>query len=308
MARDPAITGRLNSSCLAPGPASEDALASEHARVLADLLGQRIESAERIGGGRNSRVYRVRCGATEYVAKFYFRTTADGRDRAQIEHSAFDFLWQRGMRCIPQPHVADYARQVALYGFVDGGAVDAAAVSVGDVDQLVAFVRALKTIATDPASRALGPAAEAFFTVGGVIGNVTERLRRLEAVDAQGPSYDALRHFLHDEFVPSLGALSEWARARGDADAELPWPQRTLSPSDLGFHNALREADGRLVFLDFEYFGWDDPAKTLSDALLHPRMRLAPPLRSHLAREFASVFDAGPEWRHRVEMFTHCSG
>jgi hypothetical protein len=38
-----------------------------------------------------------------------------------------------------------------------------------------------------------------------------------------------------------------------------------LSPSDFGFHNALRGEDGRLAFLDFEYAGWDDPAKLVCD-------------------------------------------
>ena len=28
------------------------------------------------------------------------------------------------------------------------------------------------------------------------------------------------------------------------------------------------------MFVDFEYFGWDDPAKTISDFLLHPAMQL----------------------------------
>jgi len=55
------------------------------------------------------------------------------------------------------------------------------------------------------------------------------------------------------------------------------------------------------VFLDFEYFGWDDPAKTLCDALLHPRMTLSLELKTHLARRFASVFDRDPAWRSRVE-------
>jgi hypothetical protein len=29
------------------------------------------------------------------------------------------------------------------------------------------------------------------------------------------------------------------------------------------------------VFLDFEYFGWDDPAKMVSDFLMHPGMSLS---------------------------------
>ena len=42
-----------------------------------------------------------------------------------------------------------------------------------------------------------------------------------------------------------------------------------LSPSDFGIQNILKfKNDYR--FIDFEYFGWDDPAKLLSDIIHHP--------------------------------------
>lgn len=63
----------------------------------------------------------------------------------------------------------------------------------------------------------------------------------------------------------------------------MPVWARTLSPSDFGFHNALRR-DGRMIFFDFEYFGWDDPAKTISDLLLHPGMGLALEQRRQFAQ------------------------
>ncbi|HYW60109.1 MAG TPA: aminoglycoside phosphotransferase family protein, partial [Xanthobacteraceae bacterium] len=37
-----------------------------------------------------------------------------------------------------------------------------------------------------------------------------------------------------------------------------------------------RRADGTLAFLDFEYFGWDDPVKLVADVLHHPGTPLAP--------------------------------
>ena len=36
----------------------------------------------------------------------------------------------------------------------------------------------------------------------------------------------------------------------------------------------LRRPDGSLAFLDFEYFGWDDPVKLVGDAVWHPGSRL----------------------------------
>ena len=267
--------------------------------ALQALLGRPADSAERVGAGRNSRVYRVRCGEAEYAAKFYFKPTADGRDRLQVEYSGLEFLWQRGLRSIAQPVRADAARQVALYQFVRGEPVAASDVSAGDIDQLLSFVAELKAIEADAQARALNPAAEAFFTVAGVMSNLRQRLARLEALDAQGAAYDALRRFLGERFKPALRALGE--RATAGAGDELAWEYRTLSPSDLGFHNALRAAGGRLVFLDFEYFGWDDPAKTLSDCLLHPMMRLAPERRKQMAAGFDRIFGADPGWSGRVK-------
>jgi thiamine kinase-like enzyme len=166
------------------------------------------------------------------------------------------------------------------------------------VAQLTAFMRELKHIEADAETRSLGDAAEAFFTPNGVLANIEQRYAALDALDERGSPYDALRRFLDDEFLPALHALS--ARATVIGSHELPWEFRMLSPSDLGFHNALRRSDGGLVFLDFEYFGWDDPAKTLSDCLLHPMMRLAPERRMQLASEFNQIFCTDPDWRTRV--------
>lgn len=303
MARDPATSsGRLNPSPSTVPVVPDAALTADHARALEEWLGGRVGQIERIGGGRNSRVYRVRTATGERAAKFYFGRTADGRDRLQVEYSAFDFLWRRGVRCIPQPVSSNAARQVALYEYIAGEPVDPGAASAGDIDRLAAFVGQLKAIAGNPDSRSLGAAAEAFFTVGGVIGNIAERHRRIRSVDATGASHDALRQFLAAEFEPAFARLADSARSRVEAgDPELSPERRTLSPSDLGFHNAVRKPDGKLVFLDFEYFGWDDPAKTLSDALLHPRMGLSGALRSRLASRIAAVFDRDPGWRRRVE-------
>lgn len=113
----------------APGSLPVHPLASAASRddlnALEALLGRPVASAERVGTGRNSRIYRVRCGGEEYAAKFYFGPTADGRDRLEVEFSALQFLWRRGVRCIPQPLRADPARQLALYPFVGGEPVEA---------------------------------------------------------------------------------------------------------------------------------------------------------------------------------------
>ena len=45
-----------------------------------------------------------------------------------------------------------------------------------------------------------------------------------------------------------------------------------ISPSDFGFHNTLVRPDGELQFLDFEYAGFDDPAKLVGDFYACPEI------------------------------------
>src|ERR1044071_2282263 len=129
---DPLVTGA------APG---------DDRTTIEALLGGRRAAVDRVGMGRNSRVYRVSSDGDTYIAKFYFGATADGRDRLQIEFSALEFLWNHGVRCIPHPKRADDARKVALYSFVDGKPVDTGRVSADDMEQLLSFVRLLSRIA-----------------------------------------------------------------------------------------------------------------------------------------------------------------
>ena len=83
-------------------------------------------------------------------------------------------------------------------------------------------------------------------------------------------------------------------------EVPIPLSERTLSPSDFGFHNAIRRAGGRLVFLDLEYFGWDDPAKTAADFLLHPGMQLAGTLKRRFFSRIAAAFASVPTLPLRV--------
>ena len=269
--------------------------------LLARLLGEPVEQLDRIGRGRNSRVYRVSCGSGAYAAKFYFQKTADGRNRVEVEYGALSFLWGQGVRCIARPVVADAQNQVALYDFVDGEPIELASVTDRDLDQIAVFAGSLKRLAMHPSSAAIGPAAEAFFSTRGIIANIQARLRRLESLDVVAPGYDQLRSFLQERFAPSFAALSKRAGSTAEISDDLEPKYRTLSPSDFGFHNALRMHGGALVFLDFEYFGWDDPAKLLSDLLLHPMMALSQQQRARLTQGLDRVFRGDAHWRRRVE-------
>jgi thiamine kinase-like enzyme len=104
-----------------------------------------------------------------------------------------------------------------------------------------------------------------------------------------------LNRFLEDRYKPSEQKIMAYldntlARQGWVFDAKIPKEKLTLSPSDFGFHNAIKRADGSLVFVDFEYFGWDDPAKLIADFLWHPGMKLAGELKQQFVTGASQIY------------------
>ncbi len=69
-----------------------------------------------------------------------------------------------------------------------------------------------------------------------------------------------------------FSGLQRARAARPDLNRPLAEEDRCLSPSDFGFHNALRRPDGAVFFFDFEYAGRDDPAKMVGDFFSQPEV------------------------------------
>jgi len=264
--------------------------------VVARLAGEPLRSLTPIGGGRNSQVFRLETAEGRVMAlKAYFQHPSDPRDRLGTEFGALRFLWEEGIRCVPQPLAMDAASALGLYGFIPGERHRLPTDS--DLDEAVQFLVSLHSLCSRPGAQWLSAASEACFTPRALVENIQTRFERLKAVESDRALSSGLTHFLDSALVPAWQAFLDTCRAHdrftGEAfDQSLAPSQRTLSPSDFGFHNALWRSEG-LAFLDFEYFGWDDPAKMLADFLLHPgmalslgqRQRFASGLLEHLALE-----------------------
>lgn len=259
-------------------------LAKQTASVLS---GGPVRELTRIGGGRNSQVYRVdKDQAVRYVMKLYFR---DDRKRRANEFNGLSFLWNNGIRCIPEPLNTDESLGASLFHFISGMPVQSALATETDMDASAEFLLQLREMAKLPGAAQLPSASEAMFSLDAIENNIKNRYRRLHEVDGKIAPYAEMHAFLRWNFAPALGELTEWAaklllECGLSRSAELPAEMRTLSPSDFGFHNALRTESG-LAFVDFEYFGWDDPAKMISDFLLHPGMEISHPLKGRFLRQ-----------------------
>lgn len=234
-------------------------------------------------GGKNNVVARADLPAGPALVKAYFRHPGDLRDRLGAEQGVLELLWRSGARCAPEPLGADAALGVGLQRFVAGRRP-----REGEVDR--AGVRALADLLGtlwDLRDRAahLPLASEATFSGPELAALVERRLDRLEAELEDDELGRAARAFVVRDLRPALLG----ARTRAEADRPpLDPADRTISPSDVGFHNALVDAQGRWTFVDFEYAGWDDPAKALADACLQPDAPVPAELRAEFQAEVAA--------------------
>jgi hypothetical protein len=260
-------------------PLTEDQLTQAAARLmqaagLADT-GARLQ-LQPLTGGANNRVFRVEAGGSVALLKAYFQHPADSRDRLGAEFGFSTFAWNAGVRQLPRPLGCDRTLALGLYEFVEGRRLSPDEVTFEAVGEALDFVRDLNRHTADPAAQALAPGSEACFSLAEHLQQVERRVERLRQIDeATAVGHDAAR-FVREALAPAWASVREdvvrgASRASLSLEAPIAEADRCLSPSDFGFHNALRAThDGRLRFIDFEYAGWDDPAKLVSDFFCQP--------------------------------------
>jgi hypothetical protein len=271
------------------------------AAAAAFLLHRPIEAIERIrGAGRNSSVWRVGADGACYALKQYPRHRAGERDRAAVEYDALRFLVKHGVAAVPRPIACDSRLGCTLLEWIEGDrVVDAASADIAAATRFIAAIHALRD-ADD--ARALPQAAEACLSGAEIVDQIQRRLARLDELTPEEP---ALGAFLAGILRPLLAEIAGWAEAgyvaAGRSFARpIEAVAATLCPADFGFHNALRRRSGELVFIDFDYFGWDDPAKLVADFLLHPGMSLGDASKRQFADAAAAIYRADSEFRSRL--------
>lgn len=280
-------------------PADPAAAAAE---VAGALLGGPVDRIAPVrGAGRNSRIYRVSRAGEDYALKHYPEPERDGRRRLGVELGALDLMTGNGIACVPRAVAADRERGYALLEWIDGDPV--ADPRPADIDAAAEFLAAVHELRRLAAAQNQPLAAEACLSGGEIRRQIEARLARLSAIEGE----PELAAFLEECIAPLVAEISAWAeagyRGRGmDFNAAVPPAARSLCPSDFGFHNALRAADGRLAFLDFDYFGWDDPVKLTADFLLHPGMRLSETAKSRFASTIGCVYRSDPGFSLRLPL------
>lgn len=270
--------------------------------IAATMAGRPVRTVKSIGRGANSRVFCVETDAGLFALKAYPQPNGSGHDRLGAEVAALEFLARHGVSIVAHPIAADRKAGFALFEWIQGEAVTDPGQS--EIEAASDFAARLRELGTATDAGNIAPAAEACFSGAEIAAQIERRRMRLVAATTEHPD---LAEFLDGGFSTLFTmaldrAKAGFAEAGWDFNADIKPPIRALSPSDFGFHNAIRRPDGTLAFVDFEYFGWDDPVRLVADFLQHPGMTLTAPLARRFLDRAMATYGIDPNFSRRLDL------
>ena len=262
------------------------------------MVGESINHVEKYLSGGNSTVYKIDIsGEKSYVLKYYPDQLVDNRPRLETEFKALQMLHKHDIKNVPQPIEKDYDLNLGFYEWINGKKVDKPI--VGDLEQALQFVEKLYILSKQIDDNHISIASEACLSACELVSQIENRYSRL---NAQSNEHMELAIFLKEVFDPL------WKKVKNESTSlwpeesrnkNLPREKQTLSPSDFGFHNCLKQNDGSLTFIDFDYFGLDDPVKLTADFIWHPGMKLNPELIKKWKEAMLDIFSSDPVFETR---------
>lgn len=291
---------------MTPHQRTSGAMAAPRVADLQPHVAEAVRSVTWLAQGANSLVYKVATSGRSYVVKQYCPIQSDGYDRAVTEFGALSFLWARGFRDIPRPVAYVPDGNLSIHVFEEGTVPDPTRIGDADVQSLAAFIARVYRLG-DADKHQFPPERTACLSLGGYARAIASRIARLRADAPSAGTQAAGWRLLEEHVCPRWHALEEEFHAAAataglSVDEDLPLGGQVVTPGDYGLHNML-VCGSRRVFLDFEYFGRDDPARHIVHFLHHDwNARLPRRVKNLFVNQLASRTGLGASVSRRMRL------
>ena len=232
-----------------------------------------IKSVKVLSDGINSQVFCIKTYKQKYALKIYPKHKFNKTKRLVNELEFLTFLNKANQKNIPSIIEFDLNEDWILLSWLEGEPIYKP--DLNHSKRLVEFLTGLQDFRFIPIAKSIPYASEARFSISDHIDIIYRRFVDLkELVDSSNAMKENIE--VIDELInTSNQELSHIKRnsiailGKSETTKRLDLSERIISPSDVGFHNTLFK-NNNLYFYDFEYAGWDDPGKLLSDLILQP--------------------------------------
>ncbi len=239
-------------------------------------LGACPDTLEPLMGGINNQVFRCKAAERRFVLKGYAAHRTGEHDRFKAEVEFLNYASLVAPEFVPQFMGSDErSRSLVLESLEGERFQEGSHPSKDDIERAVIFIRSLNTGIDLAKQYVKSSAADGFLRLTEHLQNIEYRVSEM-GVQHLPENFRARAEELTKSIRRELNHLQDSTTqliAKGYCENALSPSARCISPSDFGFHNAIRTPQG-IKFFDFEFAGWDDPVKAVSDFDLQPRVPL----------------------------------
>lgn len=252
-------------------------------KISSSILGKNFNSLKLIGGINNS-TYLISNDKYKYVFKKINAEISHNFDRYLAEKQFFNLTTAIKCECTPKLIHSYDEERVLILEYINPD-INQSHLIVNDknIQECINFIHEINN------NRNLGKelieqkAADSFKDLIGHIENINSRMLKFN-----------IQH-LPDNYKENANDLllllnNKWKQIKSNTFKFIKnYPNKNkiddsfliISPSDFGFHNIII-SNGKIYFIDFEFSGWDDPAKLYCDFILQPRVRIPKFLHNEL--------------------------
>lgn len=248
------------------------------ARHWAREFGATEESLIQLEGGINNAVYLCGDGQNKKVIKSYRPAEFGKPDRMKAEVDFLTYSAKVAPAFVPKLITIDTERRCVVLEYLTGDLYqEGQMLDTSDIRAAIHFFSQLNADRKMAHYHLELSAAEGYMRLTDHITNISKRLKTLQTEHLPIKTLIGARSLLQrlTESTNQLANHIENLIARGAIVDTLHNDFRCVSPSDFGFHNAIKTATG-VKFIDFEFAGWDDPTKVAADFMLQPKVPVHP--------------------------------
>ncbi len=227
-----------------------------------------------ISKGKNNRSFLVIKENKKFLLKYYKRDDFIKRNRLKAELNFLNLMIKGGFKNVPIPIKFNIEKNWILLSWMDGNNIKK--INKSHIRKLIFFVNELQSLRNNELINTIQNASEACFNLNDHIKIVFFRLNLLEK---RLGNLSFLPSDIYEKFKKLISlmiyefkkiSLEIKTKDKNLLFLNLNPRQKILSQSDIGFHNIFINNNDDLLFYDFEYAGWDDCFKMISDLVLQP--------------------------------------
>jgi len=226
----------------------------------------------------NNKLFEIVTPKGKYLLKEYSTIQKDRWDRGETEFRAISYLWGKGFRNVPQPLHFYERDNVGIYSFEEGNIKKDENANEKDVKIMADFLAKIHNLNNKdkiefPFERTRCLCMSDYTQL------IDARINTISEDFAGGKEE---KNFWESVCIKSEEIKDSFKIKSSGLNGKLSLNKQVLTPGDFGFHNMLINGE-KYTFLDFEYFGRDDPAKQVLDFIHHDKTK-------NLDRELKSLF------------------